>query len=73
MHIGAIENKRHGTLPQLSGNKCYRRGNWQGRAGFFFSMATMGYDYQHGYHHRHYFRRVGTIEFVSFEEVGGKI
>ena len=33
-------------------------------------MATMGYDYQHGYHHRHYFRRVETLEFVRFEEVG---
>ena len=30
---------------------------------------VVGYDNQHGYHHRHYFGSVEPIEFVSFEEV----
>ena len=30
---------------------------------------VVGYDNQHGYHHRHYFGRVEPIDFVSFEEV----
>jgi len=30
---------------------------------------VLGYDNQHGYHHRHYFGRVEPIDFMSFVEV----
>lgn len=30
---------------------------------------VVGYDNQHGYHHRHYFGDVHPVEFVSFEEI----
>ncbi len=30
---------------------------------------VIGYDNQHGYHHRHYFGNVQPIEFQSFEEI----
>jgi len=30
---------------------------------------VIGYDNQHGYHHRHYFGHVQPIEFHSFEEI----
>jgi hypothetical protein len=30
---------------------------------------VVGYDNQHGYHHRHYFGKVSAVAFVSFEEV----
>ncbi len=30
---------------------------------------VVGYDNQHGYHHRHYFGDVEPIDFVSFEDV----
>lgn len=30
---------------------------------------VVGYDNQHGYHHRHYFGDVRPVEFVSFEEI----
>ncbi len=30
---------------------------------------VMGYDNQHGYHHRHYLGDMHLIDFVSFEEV----
>ncbi len=30
---------------------------------------VVGYDNQHGYHHRHYFGNVSAVAFVSFEEV----
>ena len=30
---------------------------------------VVGYDNQHGYHHRHYFGRVEPIDFVSFEDI----
>jgi len=29
---------------------------------------VVGYDNQHGYHHRHYFGEVTAVDFVSFEE-----
>ena len=28
----------------------------------------MGYDNQHGYHHRHYFGEVTPVDFISFED-----
>lgn len=30
---------------------------------------VVGYDNQHGYHHRHYFGDMHPIDFVSFEEI----
>jgi Family of unknown function (DUF6516) len=30
---------------------------------------VIGYDNQHGYHHRHYFGKVSAVVFTSFEEV----
>lgn len=30
---------------------------------------VVGYDNQHGYHHRHYFGKVEPIEFTSFEDI----
>lgn len=33
------------------------------------SGRVVGYDNQHGYHHRHYFGDVAPIDFVSFEEI----
>jgi hypothetical protein len=33
---------------------------------------VVGYDNQHGYHHRHYFGGVESIDFVSFEDVEGR-
>lgn len=30
---------------------------------------VVGYDNQHGYHHRHYFGKVAPVEFTSFEEI----
>lgn len=30
---------------------------------------VVGYDNQHGYHHRHYFGKVEPIEFNSFEDI----
>ncbi len=30
---------------------------------------VIGYDNQHGYHHRHYFGDIQPIEFHSFEEI----
>lgn len=32
---------------------------------------VVGYDNQHGYHHRHYVGKVSAVAFVSFEEVEG--
>lgn len=29
---------------------------------------VVGYDNQHGYHHRHYFGEVTAFDFISFEE-----
>jgi hypothetical protein len=29
---------------------------------------VVGYDNQHGYHHRHYFGKVSAVAFTSFEE-----
>jgi hypothetical protein len=30
---------------------------------------VVGYDNQHGYHHRHWFGKVEAIEFLNFEEI----
>jgi Family of unknown function (DUF6516) len=30
---------------------------------------VVGYDNQHGYHHRHYFGKVSAVAFVSFDDV----
>ena len=30
---------------------------------------VVGYDNQHGYHHRHYFGQVTAVNFVSFEDI----
>lgn len=30
---------------------------------------VVGYDNQHGYHHRHYFGKVEPIAFINFEEI----
>jgi hypothetical protein len=30
---------------------------------------VVGYDNQHGYHHRHYFGKVEPVEFTCFEDV----
>lgn len=30
---------------------------------------VVGYDNQHGYHHRHYFGKVEPITFISFENI----
>jgi len=30
---------------------------------------VVGYDNQHGYHHRHYFGDVTAVDFVSFENI----
>lgn len=30
---------------------------------------VVGYDNQHGYHHRHYFGNVDPVDFVSFEDI----
>jgi hypothetical protein len=29
----------------------------------------VGYDNQHGYHHRHYFGLVSPVIFISFEDI----
>jgi len=30
---------------------------------------VIGYDNQHGYHHRHYFGRIEAVDFASFEQI----
>ena len=35
-------------------------------------MAAWWYDNQHGYHHRHYFGHVSSVDFVSFEAIEGR-
>ena len=30
---------------------------------------VVGYDNQHGHHHRHYFGKVSAVDFVSFEAI----
>jgi hypothetical protein len=30
---------------------------------------VVGYDNQHGYHHRHYFGKVSSVDFTSFEAI----
>jgi len=30
---------------------------------------VVGYDNQHGYHHRHYFGAVESVKFTSFEDI----
>lgn len=30
---------------------------------------VVGYDNQHGYHHRHYYGEIEPIDFVSFEDI----
>ena len=30
---------------------------------------VLGYDNQHGYHHRHYFGQVQAVDFHSFEDI----
>jgi hypothetical protein len=30
---------------------------------------VVGYDNQHGYHHRHYFGVVAAVNFISFEDI----
>ena len=32
---------------------------------------VVGYDNQHGFHHRHYFGEVIAVDFVSFEQIEG--
>jgi hypothetical protein len=30
---------------------------------------VVGYDNQHGYHHRHYFGKVEKVDFISYEDI----
>jgi len=30
---------------------------------------VVGYDNQHGYHHRHYFGTVETVDFTTFDDI----
>jgi hypothetical protein len=30
---------------------------------------VVGYDNQHGFHHRHYFGEVAAVDFISFEKI----
>ena len=33
---------------------------------------VVGYDNQHGHHHRHYFRKVASVDFKSLEDIEDK-
>jgi len=42
---------------------------WNPRAVILYASAYLGYDNQHGYHHRHYFGAVEPVKFTSFEDI----
>ncbi len=72
------------TISRKKGNGILRREVWVDEAGKVvrYNLAyinhndfaldngrILGYDNAHGYHHRHYYGTVESIEFLSFKEV----
>lgn len=72
------------TIAERRGNGLLRREVWVNEQGAVvrYNLAyinhqlhhgdsgrVVGYDNQHGYHHRHYFGVVEPVDFVSFEDI----
>jgi hypothetical protein len=72
------------TIPAKRGNGQLRREVWVDEAGKVTRYnlpyinhhlyqgdngRVIGYDNQHGYHHRHYFGTVEPVTFISFEHL----
>lgn len=78
-----LYDERH-RISRKRGNGLLRREVWVDRRGVVtrYNLAyinhsifggdngrVLGYDNQHGYHHRHFMGETGSFEFVSFEDV----
>lgn len=72
------------TIPEKRGNGKLRREVWTDNSGKVtrYNLAyinhqvyqgdngrVIGYDNQHGYHHRHYFGKIEPIDFTSFDDI----
>jgi hypothetical protein len=72
------------TISEKRGNGLLRREIWVNALGRVvrYNLAyinhhlhqgdngrVVGYDNQHGYHHRHYFGRVEPVDFINFEHI----
>lgn len=71
-------------ISDARGNGCLRREVWVDADGRItrYNLAyinhnlhqgdngrVIGYDNQHGFHHRHHFGKVEKVEFLSFEDI----
>lgn len=78
-----IRDERH-KISNKRGNGQLRREIWEDELGnitrynlayinFHFypgdNGRVIGFDNQHGYHHRHFMGKMESVEFVSFEEM----
>ncbi|MDD2734267.1 MAG: DUF6516 family protein [Desulfuromonadaceae bacterium] len=78
-----IRDERH-KISNKRGNGQLRRETWEDELGNItrYNLAYMnyhlysgdngrviGFDNQHGYHHRHFMGKMESVEFVSFEEL----
>jgi len=78
-----VYDERH-MISRKRGNGVLRREIWIDSRGLVtrynlayinFSIFSgdngrvLGYDSQHGYHHRHFMGEIESVEFVSFEDV----
>ena len=78
-----IRDERH-KIPNKRGNGQLRRETWEDERGYItrYNLAyinfqlfpddngrVVGFDNQHGYHHRHFMGETMPVEFVSFEEL----
>lgn len=72
------------SLHKSKGNGILRRQIWQDMRGnitryrlayinaYLFSGdngRVLGYDNAHGFHHKHYFGKIETVEFTNFEKI----
>jgi hypothetical protein len=78
-----IRDERH-KIPNKRGNGQLRRETWEDEHGNItrYNLAyinhqicpsdngrVVGFDNQHGYHHRHFMGKTESIEFISFENL----
>jgi hypothetical protein len=78
-----VRDERH-KIPNRRGNGQLRREIWEDEHGNItrYNLAyinyqlysgdngrVVGFDNQHGYHHKHFMGKMESVEFVSFEEL----
>jgi hypothetical protein len=83
VHLKKVIDEAH-LIPRARGNGKLRREVWVGPNGqvarynlAYVNLAVfqrdngrvVGYDSQHGAHHRHFFGEISEIEFTSFEDI----